>query len=83
MMLRLRSATEVVWLRWLSIAAAVFVATCMLLVVLAQRLPPGLLKDLASVLPACVTTARRLRVDPRVPRRVKLADRVPEGVSEE
>ena len=60
------------WLRWLGIAAAVLVATWILLVVLARRLPPGLLKDLASVLPACVTTARRLRGDPRVPRRVKL-----------
>ena len=60
------------WLRWLGIAAGVLVATWMLLVVLARRLPPGLLKDLASVLPACVTTARRLRGDPRVPRRVKL-----------
>jgi hypothetical protein len=44
-------------------AAGVLVATWMLLVVLARRLPPGLLKDLASVLPACVTTARRLRGD--------------------
>jgi uncharacterized membrane protein YkvA (DUF1232 family) len=60
------------WLRWLGAAAGVLVATWMLLVVLARRLPPGLLKDLASVLPACVTTARRLRGDPRVPRRVKL-----------
>ncbi len=38
---------------------------------IARRLPPGLAKDLATVLPACVTTARRLRKDPRVPRRVK------------
>src|SRR3954451_11661980 len=53
-------------------AAGVLVASWALLVVLARRLPPGLLKDLASVLPACVTTARRLRGDPRVPRRVKL-----------
>ena len=60
------------WLRWLGTAAGVLVATWMLLVVFARRLPPGLLKDLASVLPACVTTARRLRGDPRVPRRVKL-----------
>ena len=67
-----RSVTQVAWLRWLGIAAGVLVATWMLLVVLARRLPPGLLKDLASVLPACVTTARRLRGDPRVPRRVKL-----------
>ena len=37
------------------------------LVVLAGRLPPGTLKDLVTVLPACVTTARRLRRDCRVP----------------
>jgi uncharacterized membrane protein YkvA (DUF1232 family) len=43
------------------------------LVVLARRLPPGLLKDLAAFLPDCVTTARRLRRDPRVPRRAKVA----------
>jgi uncharacterized membrane protein YkvA (DUF1232 family) len=60
------------WLRWLAIASCVLVASWALLVVLARRLPPGLLKDLAGVLPACVTTARRLRSDPRVPRRVKL-----------
>jgi hypothetical protein len=62
----------VAWLRWLGIAFCVLVASWALLVVLARRLPPGLLKDLAAVLPACVTTARRLRRDPRVPRRVKL-----------
>ena len=61
------------WFTGLGIAVAVLVASWALLVVLARRLPPGLLKDLASVLPACVTTARRLRSDPRVPRRVKLA----------
>jgi uncharacterized membrane protein YkvA (DUF1232 family) len=43
------------------------------LAVLARRLPPGLLKDLAAFLPDCVTTARRLRRDPRVPRRAKIA----------
>src|SRR5206468_4473363 len=43
------------------------------LIVLARRLPPGAVKDLATVLPACATTARRLSRDPRVPRRVKLA----------
>jgi hypothetical protein len=62
----------VTWLRWLGIAACLLVASWALLVVLARRLPPGLLKDLATVLPACVTTARRVRSDPRVPRRVKL-----------
>jgi uncharacterized membrane protein YkvA (DUF1232 family) len=41
------------------------------LLVLARRLPPGLAKDLATVLPACVTTMRRLRKSGRLPRRVK------------
>ncbi|MEP6661290.1 MAG: DUF1232 domain-containing protein [Acidimicrobiales bacterium] len=45
----------------------------MLMIVLAKRLPPGSAKDLASVLPACVTTIRRLRKDPRVPRAAKVA----------
>jgi len=62
----------VTWLRWLAIAGGLLIASWALLVLLARRLPPGLLKDLATVLPACVTTARRLRGDPRVPRRVKL-----------
>jgi uncharacterized membrane protein YkvA (DUF1232 family) len=48
-------------------------ASWLVLVVLAHRLPPGLVKDLAGFLPACVVTVRRLRRDPRVPRRAKLA----------
>ena len=59
--------------RWLIIAVAVIAVSWVVMIVLARRLPPGLAKDLATVLPACVTTARRLRKDPRVPRRVKLA----------
>jgi uncharacterized membrane protein YkvA (DUF1232 family) len=55
------------------ITVAVIVATWALLVVLARRLPPGAAKDLATVLPACVTTIRQLRRDPRVPRSAKLA----------
>jgi uncharacterized membrane protein YkvA (DUF1232 family) len=43
------------------------------MIVLARRLPPGLAKDLATVLPACLTTVRRLRKDPRVSARVKVA----------
>jgi uncharacterized membrane protein YkvA (DUF1232 family) len=43
------------------------------LILLARRLPPGLAKDLAAFLPACATTLRRLRKDPRVPRRAKVA----------
>jgi uncharacterized membrane protein YkvA (DUF1232 family) len=61
------------WIRWLAIAVALWVASWGVLVVLAKRLPPGVLKDLAGVLPACVATARQLRRDPRVPRRVKFA----------
>jgi uncharacterized membrane protein YkvA (DUF1232 family) len=60
-------------LRNLLIAAIVLLATWALLVVAAKRLPPGILKDLAGFLPACLTTVRRLRNDPRVPRRAKLA----------
>ncbi len=40
---------------------------------MAARLPAGLLKDLAGFLPACVTLARRLRADPRVPWQAKAA----------
>jgi uncharacterized membrane protein YkvA (DUF1232 family) len=59
--------------RLLAVAAGVLVVSWGLLVVLARRLPPGAAKDLATVLPACVTTVRRLRKDPRVPRRAKVA----------
>jgi uncharacterized membrane protein YkvA (DUF1232 family) len=60
-------------LRALFIAAILLLATWALLVVVARRLPPGILKDLAGFLPACLTTVRRLRNDQRVPRRAKLA----------
>jgi len=43
------------------------------LAVLARRLPPGLARDTAGFLPACVTLARRLRGDDRVPWRAKVA----------
>jgi uncharacterized membrane protein YkvA (DUF1232 family) len=43
------------------------------MVLFARRLPPGVLRDAAEFLPACVTTARRLRGNPAVPRRAKLA----------
>lgn len=49
-------------------------AVCALaMVVLAKRLPPGLLRDLLEFLPACVTTARALRKHPDVPRRARVA----------
>jgi len=59
--------------RSLLVALAVLLASWGVLVVLARRLPPGVLKDLAGFLPACPTLLRRLRADPRVPRRAKLA----------
>jgi uncharacterized membrane protein YkvA (DUF1232 family) len=61
------------WLRGLVAALGLMVTSWALLVLLARRLPPGLLRDLAGVVPACVTTIRRLRRDPRVPRRAKVA----------
>jgi uncharacterized membrane protein YkvA (DUF1232 family) len=69
----LHQAKGIVMLRALLIAVAVLLATWALLVVAAKRLPPGTLKDLAGFLPACLTTVRRLRNDPRVPRRAKVA----------
>src|SRR6478735_7104915 len=61
------------WWSWLVIGVGVLIASWMLLVLLAARLPEGSLKELAGFLPDCVTTARRLRRDPRVPRRAKVA----------
>ena len=55
------------------IGVVVLAASWAVLILLARRLPPGVVKDLAGFLPACVTTVRRLRRDPRVPRRAKIA----------
>ena len=60
-------------LRLVIVGAALLAASWALMVVLAARLPPGVLRELAGFLPDCVTTVRRLRKDPRVPRRAKLA----------
>ncbi|MCA2211774.1 YkvA family protein [Jidongwangia harbinensis] len=60
------------WAIGLGAALAGLVAGWLLLIVLARRLPPGLLRDLAAFIPDCVTTVRRLRADPRVPRRAKV-----------
>jgi uncharacterized membrane protein YkvA (DUF1232 family) len=60
----------------IEIAAAAFglwVLSWLAMVLLARRLPPGLLRDAAEFLPACVTAARRLRRHQAVPRRARLA----------
>ena len=55
------------WLIGLGIASGVMVASWLLLIVLARRLPEGTAKELARFLPACVTTVRRLRATPTCP----------------
>ncbi|MBI1758346.1 MAG: DUF1232 domain-containing protein [Actinobacteria bacterium] len=44
-----------------------------LLLLAARRLPVGVLRELAAFIPDCLTAVRRLRKDPRVPRRAKIA----------
>ncbi len=61
------------WLIGLAIGVGLLLTSWAILVLLARRLPPGNLRDLAAFIPDCVTTVRRLRKDPRVPRRVKIA----------
>ena len=61
------------WLQVILLAVALVITSWLLLIVLARRLPPGVAKDLAGFLPDCVTAARVLRRDPRVPRRAKIA----------
>lgn len=60
-------------LLWLGAAAGLVLASWAVMVLLARRLPPGLARDLAAFLPDCLTLVRRLRRDPRVPRRAKIA----------
>lgn len=61
------------WLVGVGVAVGLLVLSWGVLLVLARRLPPGVLRDLAAFIPDCVTTVRRLRKDPRVPRRAKVA----------
>jgi uncharacterized membrane protein YkvA (DUF1232 family) len=61
------------WFVGLGIAVGLLVLSWAVLLVLARRLPPGILRDLAAFIPDCVTTVRRLRKDPRVPRRARIA----------
>ena len=61
------------WLQGVIITLGVVIASWALLALLARALPPGLARDLARYLPDCVTAIRRLRRDPRVPGRAKVA----------
>ena len=61
------------WLIGLGVAVLVMLLTWTALIVLARRLPEGTAKELARFLPACITTMRRLRRHPAVPRRARLA----------
>ena len=55
------------------VSMGAYAVSCALMVLLAARLPDGLLKQALELLPACVTTARRLRRHPDVPRRAEVA----------
>jgi uncharacterized membrane protein YkvA (DUF1232 family) len=62
--------------RMLVIAAVLvglWALACAVMMLLAHRLPPGLMRQVAEFLPSCVTTARTLRKNPDVPRRAKVA----------
>ena len=64
---RRRAAVMRTWLIGLGVALACLIASWGVMLVLARRLPPGILRDLAAFIPDCVTTVRRLRKDPRGP----------------
>jgi uncharacterized membrane protein YkvA (DUF1232 family) len=55
------------------VLVGLWAVTCVVMMLLAHRLPPGLMRQVAEFLPSCVTTARTLRKDPAVPRRAKVA----------
>ena len=56
-----------------AVGAVFLLLSWALLAFAAKRLPPGVARDVATVLPACLTTVRRLRGDPRVPTSAKVA----------
>ena len=60
-------------LQILAVALALWAVSWVAMVLLARRLPAGLLREAAGFLPACVTAARRLRGDEAVPLRAKVA----------
>jgi len=60
------------WLTGLGAGAAGLLLSWGVLVLLARRLPPGTARELARFLPACLTTVRRLRRHPAVPRSARV-----------
>lgn len=67
------TVAAVAWLRIVLLAVALVLCTWAILVLLARRLPPGVLRELAGFLPNCVRLVRRLRKHPAVPRSAKIA----------
>jgi uncharacterized membrane protein YkvA (DUF1232 family) len=61
------------WLTLLGLGVGALLLSWAVLVLLARRLPEGTAKELARFLPASVTTVRRLRRHPAVPRRARVA----------
>jgi uncharacterized membrane protein YkvA (DUF1232 family) len=61
------------WLSAVLVGAVLLLCSWGLLVLLASRLPPGVLRELAGFLPNCVRMVRRLRKHPEVPGRAKAA----------
>jgi uncharacterized membrane protein YkvA (DUF1232 family) len=61
------------WLLGLGVALGLMAAGWAVMILAARRLPPGPLRELARFIPDCLTTVRRLRGDPRVPGRAKVA----------
>ncbi len=61
------------WIVLPAVLLGLYLLSVLLMMVLARRLPPGLLKEMAEFLPSCVTAARRLRKHPEVPRRARVA----------
>jgi uncharacterized membrane protein YkvA (DUF1232 family) len=60
------------FIRLAIISIGLLIVSWAVMALAAKRLPPGAARDLATILPACLTATRKLRADPRVPRRAKL-----------
>ena len=56
-----------------AVLVGLWAVSCAVMMLLAHRLPPGLLRQVAEFLPSCVAAARTLRKDPAVPGRAKVA----------